>query len=63
MRCENSAQKLTIVGMLAWARAGVGAGVGAEAVRSPQAETVAGKSVHVLPYRLLRDPLNQLRSK
>ena len=36
--------------MGAWARAGVGAGVGAEAVRRPQAEAVAAKSVQVLPY-------------
>ena len=38
--------------------AGVGAGVGVEAVRRPQAEVVVAKSLQVLPHRSLRNPLN-----
>ena len=37
---------------------GAGAGVPVEAVRRPQAEAVAAKSVRVLPYRSLHNPLN-----
>jgi len=41
----------------------VGAGVPAEAVRRRQAEVAAPKSAHAVPYRPLRNPINQLRSK
>ena len=43
--------------------AGVGAGVGVEAVRRLQVEAVAAKSIQALPHRSLRNPLNRLRSK
>ena len=51
------------VGVGAGAGADVGAGVPAEAARRRQAEVAAVKLVRVLPYRSLRNPINQLRSK
>ena len=38
-------------------------GVAVEVVRRPQIEAVVAKLVQVLPHRLLRNPLNRLRSK
>ena len=46
------------VGVGAGTGAGVDAGVPVEAVRRPQVEVVAAKSVRVLPYRSLYNPLN-----
>jgi hypothetical protein len=41
---------------------GTGAGVPAEAVRRRQAEVAAPKLAYAVPYRPLRNPINQLRS-
>ena len=41
---------------------GEGAGVPAEAVRRRQVGVAAPKLAHAVPYRPLRNPINQLRS-
>ena len=46
------------VGVGAGVGVGIDAGIPVKAVRRPQAEAVAAKSVHILPYRSLYNPLN-----
>ena len=40
---------------------GVGAGISTKAAHRQQAEVAAAKLVRTLPYKLLRNPINQLR--